>query len=75
VPDEDGGLQRAERAAEVLLGLAVAIAGRGVEVVDAQLHRARHRALALGHAAPDQQAADVAAAKAERGHPQARASE
>ena len=67
--DENRRLQRAKRAAQVLLRLAVPVAGRGVEVVDAQLHGAGDSPLALGRRAADQQPADVAAAEPERGHP------
>src|SRR5207247_6255483 len=68
-------LERLQRLPEILLRLTVAVDGGRVEVVDAELHRARDRALALGGRAPDEQAADVAAAEAERGHAQPRAPE
>src|SRR5262249_51772292 len=55
--EDPGRLQRTERAPQVPLRLPAAIAGRGVEVVDPQPHRARARSLALGHAPPDQQPA------------------
>src|SRR5262249_53519960 len=67
--------QRPEHLAGVLLGLAVAVRRRGVEVVDAELHRPRDRALALGQRAADDEPADVAAAEPERRDPETRLAE
>ena len=64
--DIDIRLQRFQHAAEIALGFAVAIHLRRVEVVDAELDRARHRALLVGGGALDHQPADGAAAKAEQ---------
>ena len=73
--DVDRRPQRAHGRAEVLLRLAVAVGGRGVEVVDPQLHRPRDGALALGRAATDHEPADVAASEPERRHPEPRLAE
>ena len=67
--------QRPQRHAEVALGLAVAVRGRGVEVVDARLEGARDRPLALGRRAAHDEPADVAAAESQRGDLQSGASE
>src|SRR5437870_6188044 len=68
--DVDRRSPRAQCGAEVLLRLSVAVRGRGVEVVDPQLHRPRNRALPLGRSAADHEPADVSAAEPERRHPQ-----
>ena len=48
VPTDHGGAQRLPHPAQVLLRLAVAVDGRGVEVVDAELQRPGHRPLLVG---------------------------
>ena len=57
--------ERLEDAAEVLLRLAVAVDGRGVEVVDAERERPRHRPLLVGGGAAHHEPAHGAAAEAE----------
>ena len=59
--DDHLGLELGQHPAEVLLGLAVAVERRAVEVVDAELERARHRPLLVGGLAARHQAADRAA--------------
>jgi hypothetical protein len=66
------GLEAPEHLAEVLLRPPVPVGGGGVEVVDPQLHGARHRALALGQRAADDQPAHVAAAESQRRYAQTR---
>src|SRR2546426_69451 len=63
--DVEPRLERADHLAEVRLRLAVAVDGGRVEIVDAQLQRAGHGALALGGGAADHETADVAATEAE----------
>ena len=71
----DGGLQGLQHAAEVGLRGAVAVLRRGVEIGDAELERARHRALLVARLTAHHQAADVAAAEAEDGSREAGAAE
>src|SRR5207253_167595 len=59
-------LQRLQHLPEIALGLAVAVRRRGVEIVDAELHRPRDRALSLRRCSTDDEPADVAAAEPER---------
>jgi len=63
--DDDARTEGLEDAAEVLLGLAVAVLHGRVEVVDAGCERLRDRALLVGRIAAHHQAADGAAAEAE----------
>src|SRR5438552_6251401 len=58
-PDVHLRLQRLQHLAEVLLGLAVAVGRRGVEVVDAKLDRPRDRSLSLGRRAANDQPATL----------------
>src|SRR5918996_1256994 len=67
--------ERLQRAAEIALGLAIAVRRRGVEVVDPCLDGPRHRPLALGRRAPNDQSTDVAASEPQRGHAQPRAAQ
>src|SRR5947207_65989 len=64
--DIDIRLQRLQHPAEIVLGFAVAVHLRGVEIVDAELDRARDGAFLVGGGALDHQPADRAAAKAEQ---------
>ena len=57
--------QRLQHAPEVALGYAVAVHRRGVEVVDAELHGARDRALLVGRCTFHHQATHGAAAEAQ----------
>ena len=51
--DIDIGLQRFQHAAEIASrDLAVAVHARRIEIVDAELERARHRALLVGRRRP-----------------------
>ena len=63
--DDHVGLQRLQHAAEVLLGFAVAVERRGVEVVDAGLYGARRGALLVGRPALGEQSADRSCAVAQ----------
>src|SRR6185436_16695974 len=60
---------------QIALGFAITVRRRGIEVVDAELHRPRDRALALGRCAADDEPADVAAAESERRDPETRLAE
>ena len=73
--EDDIGLQRLQHAAEIALGLAVAVERRGVEVVDAGLDGARGGALLVGRRALGEQPADGAGAVAEHRDLEAGASE
>src|SRR2546422_4017200 len=64
--DVDGRPNRLQRGAEIPLRLAVAVRGRGVEVVDPQLDRTRDGAFTLGDTAADHEPADVSAAEPKR---------
>ena len=66
--EHDVGLQRLQHAAEIALGLAVAVERGGVDVVDAELDGARDRPLLVGRRALGHQAADGAGAEAEHGN-------
>jgi len=63
--DQDIGFQLAQDVPQVGLGGAVAVDGRGVEVVDAQLDGAADRGDHLAAVPLDEQAADCAAAEAD----------
>ena len=63
--DQDVRAQLGQHTTETALRLAVAVDGRGVEVVDAQLHGARDRPHHLPEIAAHQQSAGGAAAEAE----------
>ena len=58
-------LQRLEYAAEVLLGLPVAVQGRRIEVVDARIQRLGDRALLVGRRAAYHQSAHRSASEAQ----------
>ena len=73
--EHDVGLQRLQHAAEVALGLAVAVERGGVDVVDAELDGARDRPLLVGRRALGHQAADGAGAEAEHGNFEASAAQ
>src|SRR5206468_3136974 len=71
-PDVDAGRpQLAQHPAQVLLGAAVAVRGRGVEIGDAPRHRPLDRPALVRRLAAHEQPADAAAAEADRRHPQA----
>src|SRR5262249_37072225 len=63
--EEDRGLQVAEHAAQVLLRGAVAVGGRGIEIVNAALERPCDGALLVPRRAPHHETADRAASEAE----------
>ena len=73
--DVEPRLERADHLTEVRLRLAIAVDRRGVEVIDAQLQRARHGPLALRRRAADEQAAHVATTEAEGADAEPRPSE
>jgi hypothetical protein len=73
--EHDLRLQAREHAPEIALRGAVAIGRGGVEMVDAGLERARHRALLVGGRAPGHQPADRAAAEGQHGNVEPRAAE
>jgi len=64
--DADVGFEHLEHPAEIALALAVAIHLRRVEIIDAELDRARDGALLIGGGALGHQPTDRAAAKAEQ---------
>ncbi len=73
--DGVGGLQLSEHAAEILLGLAIAVLYRGVEVVHPGLERPGDSPFLLAGVAAHHQPADRAAAEAEDRDPHPRATE
>ncbi len=73
--DHDVGLERLQHAAEIALGLAVAVERRRVEVVDAGLQSARHGALLIVRPALGHQPADSARTVAKHGNLKTRASQ
>ena len=64
----DVGLQLLEHAPEILFRAAVAVLRGGVEIIDIELERARHRAFLVGRRAAYHQSADRAAAETQERH-------